>query len=378
MGENYITDCSGNKIAIGEEKYAARCYVGNTEDFLADNDQFVIRECLKWKELKQFSLLYPIYNSGENFIQSLISLIKQDWLEPRKVEIILLVNEYKTNHLAHTTKTLDALKNNSLLLEAMNTSSLTFHTLYLETNHGLAEIYRKAFSTLIARVKSHVDSLVIMERDLAANKIEELYKQTVFAVIDDDLIFKDKNTFPQALLSLLENDRIVLGDVSIEEVESSFPELNKLLKLLMNLFIDFKNDLGICIHTPRAALVKDLFHLPGINLEAPFADQIWFANAAKSKEKLFVPVTTTIEDEIYPSNANMMKELSFFLKTGDNQDSLRIFENILTEYKSAQENHKYCCAEVEKLLTLLKTRDIKNLETYCKSLSDSRQPFSAY
>lgn len=132
-------------------------------------------------------------------------------------------------------------------------------------------------------------------------------------------------------------------------------------------FLRFKFDLETAVLTPRGAAVGELFHLPGIEIGTAYADQIWFAMALPNKERLMVNVETTIEEEEYPSNAAMTARLAAYLETGGDRGALEIFENLRVPYSSS------CCGrygleDVERLLAVLETRDIAQIEATVRSL----------
>lgn len=93
MSEEYIIDCAGNRIAVGDKLFSAKCWVGNTSDYLAANEQFIIPDTSEWLDIPKISILLPIYRSGDDFLPTLQSLCDQKWSNSSQVEIILYVNQ---------------------------------------------------------------------------------------------------------------------------------------------------------------------------------------------------------------------------------------------------------------------------------------------
>jgi hypothetical protein len=136
----------------------------------------------------------------------------------------------------------------------------------------------------------------------------------------------------------------------------------------MNLFFQFKYDIGTIVLTPRALPLKELFHLPNVKIGTDYSDQVWFSGGIGQKERLMVPVATTIVEEDYPSNAAMMVALADYFSKGDNRDALAIFDNLRIPYSNDVEGRKYQLSEVDELITLLENRDHEKIINAVKAL----------
>ena len=98
------------------------------------------------------------------------------------------------------------------------------------------------------------------------------------------------------------------------------------------------------------------------------ADQIWFAAASANKERFMIKVTTTLEYEEYPSNANMVERLAEFLESGAHSDAINIFKNVQTSYKESTEKLVYSFNDLNQLISSLESRDKNNIEIMVQQL----------
>lgn len=369
MSERFIVDCAGRKIPVGEKHFCAKCWVGNTTDFLTANESFIISPAMKWQSLPKVSITVPIYRSGDDFKETLESLLSQQWRIPEKVEILLYVNQPLGELDDLTQRTLKAL--------GMSPEETTSGKCYKEHHRGktnaseapvtraifeqlqggLATVYQRSFVTLVARLRQAVDQMNLSSKEEKVLAIEKLMSDTVFAVVDDDLIFRDKGSFSSKLDSIVAGESVLLGSVNLQKVSSGFTNQDSLVLALMRLFLQVKQSLGTSVLTPRAASVKDLFHLPAPDPAVPYSDQIWFAGAAKDKTKLLVEVETTIKPEGYPSNAEMAARLGEYLEAGHPKSAIDIFKNLQRDYVTTKLGNNLEIQHLTGLISLLEERD---------------------
>lgn len=379
MDQDYVIDCSGRKVPIGDKLFSSKCWVGNTTDFLQTNAKHIISKALDWGELAKISITMPIYRSGLSFLPTLKALLAQAWLVPKDVEIILYLNQPPGELDILTVESLGCLRalendpgqavlDDKLWNIVKSGSGPKVRVVFEQLEGGLAEVYQRSFITLIARIKRSVDALELKTKSEKVEALDALMNSTIFAIVDDDLDFFDVDSFQEKLLSLRVNKSILMGEVQVTEVSSTFPKWDPILVSLINLFLRFKHELGTSVLTPRAAIVNDLFHLPAINPKLPYADQIWFATAAIGKEKIFVPVKTTIVEESYPSNAAMIARLANFLELDEDCGALQIFENLSSAYSLSGIHYKYNAADIDHLIKVLKERSIERISDYCSKL----------
>lgn len=300
-------------------------------------------------------------------------MLSQKWEDGFCVEILLYVNcpigksdELTSESLliAKKLESGEALqgKFSDLSERIKSTKNITVRLVYEELEGGLPEVYQRAYSTLLARIVGHVNSRDLPNKEQKVALFSDLMSSTIFCIVDDDQVLKDNHTFPGSLVKLSASDCVVIGQVEITEVFCSESKLNRFLKGLMNVFFLFKYDVGTAVLTPRALLVKDLFHLPNVAVGTDYSDQIWFSSAIGGREKLMVPVSTSIVEEKYPSNAAMLGELVEFFTTGNNPDALDIFRNLKNSYSEDIEGRIFSLRDVEKLIVLLENRDIEEIE----------------
>lgn len=367
MATTYVIDCAGNKVPLGDALFSSKCWVGNSSDYLEVNNKFIISKAENWLHIPKIAILIPIYRSGTHFLGTLNTLISQNWSQPQNVEIILSINQPLGPIDALTKVSLTAAKT---YIEANNLMSNTpqVRLVFEQLAGGLAEVYQRSFSTLVARIRNNVNARKLKTKQENAFAIGALMESTIFTIIDDDQILPDKNSLPAALEKLQAGKSVIMGQVEITKVTTSYPEWNAILADLMNLFFTFKYEHGTAILTPRALMVSDLFHQPALKIGEAYADQIWFAAAAAEKERLLVKVTTTLEHEAYPSNANMAEHLAKFLASGTPENAVNIFKNVRIAYKESEEKLLYSTHDIDKLISSLEARDKKNLENLVQQM----------
>ena len=138
----------------------------------------------------------------------------------------------------------------------------------------------------------------------------------------------------------------------------------------MQVFLAVKKELNMCILSPRAAALKDYHHAPSVMVDKPFADQIYFAQIAADREIVWLDVKTHIEEEDYPSNANMVKGLREYFEGVGDESALDIFEALLPQLTCGTKRRRL--EEVKGLLQLLKAKDRPGIAEQCQKMLDSR------
>ena len=361
MKTNYIIDCAGNKVLMGDKLFSEKCWVGNSNDYLEANEEFIISDSNEWLDIPKISILLPIYRSGNHFLRTLISIISQEWSQPQKVEIILSINQPLCPIDEMTKASLKAAKT---FIKANNLKDNTPHVklVFEQLAGGLAEVYQRSFSTLISRIRRNVAARDLETKQENVNALSLLMDSTVFAIIDDDQILLDNISLPMAVDKLEAGKSTIMGQVEITEVSTSYPQWDTVLVGVMNLFFRFKYEHGTAILTPRALIVSDLFHMPALKIGEAYADQIWFAAASTEKERFMIEVTTTLEHEKYPSNANMVERLAEFLESGVHSNALNFFRNVRTPYNDSTEKLHYSLNDINQLISALESRDKNRIE----------------
>jgi len=361
METTYVIDCEGNKVPVGDHIFSAKCWVGNSTDYLEANHEFIIANSTDWLDIPKISILLPIYRSGDSFLRTLNSIISQKWSQPKKVEIILSINQplYPIDKL-----TAISLKAAKIFIEANDLKDNTpqVKLVFEQLAGGLAEVYQRSFSTLVARIRRNVDAQELETKQENVDALSALMDSTVFAIIDDDQVLLDNKSLPAAVDKLKAGKSTIMGQVEITKVSTSYPQWKANLVGVMNLFFRFKYEHGTAILTPRALMVSDLFHMPALKIGEAYADQIWFAAGSAKKERFMIEVTTTLEHEEYPSNANMVEHLAEFLQSGEHSNAINIFKNLRKSYEESTKKLVYSLDDLNQLISSLESRDKRNLE----------------
>lgn len=377
MDERFVIDCAGRKVAIGDKRFAAKCWVGNTSDFLQANEANIVAKALSWQPLPKIQIIVPIYRSGSGFLTTLESLLSQNWVNPDEVEILLYVNEPPGERDALTALTLEAIDNiergclprgQSPVVGTEKARLPVIRAIYEQLSGGLAAVYQRSFSSLIARIRQSADGINPTSKDEKVRALDRLLSSTIFSVVDDDIIFDNKDAFPTSLVALIGSNSALLGEVRITSVDTGFSNWDPILLQIMNLFFIIKRDLGTDVLTPRAALVRDLFHLPEIDPEIPYSDQIWFAGAVSGKHKRFIPVSTTVQRESYPSNAEMTIRLAQFLAGNTDTSALDLFTNLRSGYLSGGTDKRFTLVDIDAVISALSSRDAERIKSVASSL----------
>lgn len=367
METEYIIDCAGNKVAVGDKLFSHKCWVGNCNDYLEANSSFIIPSLVDCLKIPKVSILVPIYRAGKTFLPTVESICSQEWDQPTSIELILYVNQPQ-GETEEFTKESISIANEFIALNNNNTKTPQVKVVFEKLSGGLGEVYQRSFSTLVARIHKSVENSNLENKDDKVTAIGQLMTSTVFAIIDDDLILRDSNSLPTAIDMMVAGETVVTGQVEITKAVTSYPKWDNCLVNIMNLFFKLKEELGSNILTPRAAIVSDLFHLPPVKIGEDYADQIWFAAAASNKKRLTVGVETNLVEEIYPSNAQMAAQLAHFLETGENSKSLDIFRNLKEPYKTSCKKLRYSFEDLNSFISILEGRNIEDINKHTEIL----------
>ena len=201
--------------------------------------------------------------------------------------------------------------------------------------------------------------------------IDRLERTTVLMFIDDDIYLQNRDSMLSAYNHIQEKNGVALGNVTLTNVCSISSSMDAVLCLLMQVFFVVKKELNMSFLTPRAASLKDYHHAPSVMIDQPYADQIYFAQIAAGREIIWLDVTTNIEEEDYPSNANMVKGLREYLKRTGDESALDIFEGLLPQLTCGTKRCRQ--KEVKDLLQLLKAKDRLRITKQCQKMLDPRE-----
>lgn len=388
-----VFDCSGRKVVVGNEVYNTRCSEGNLDDYVRDNGKFSRPGITQPRLLLALNIVMPIFGSGAQFVTGLSTILRQDFSGlphgVSDVEIVFYINEPYNAHqdrVAANRLTLDILNfifqtsernpgrhdgERAEFLELREMLKPRSVILLEKLEAGLGELYRNVVASFMVRLSDAVAAQHIGEKSARLGFIDRLERTTVLMFIDDDIHLQNRDSMLSAYNHIQEKNGVALGNVTLTSVCSFNSSMDAVLRLLMQVFFVVKKELNMCILTPRAASLKDYHHAPLVMIEKPYADQIYFAHIAAGKEIIWLDVKTNIEEEDYPSNANMIKGLrEYFEGTGD-ESALDIFEALLPQLTCGTKRCRQ--KEVKDLLQLLKAKDRLRITQQCQKMLDPRE-----
>lgn len=388
-----VSDCSGRKVAVGNEVYKARCSEGNLEDYVRDNGKFARPEMTQPRLLLPLNIVMPIFGSGAHFVTALSTILRQEFSGlphgVSDVEIVFYINEPYNAHpdrVAANRLTLDILHfifktsernpggqdgERAELLELREMLKPRSVILLDKLEAGLGELYRNVVASFMVSLSDTVAAQHIGEKSARLDCIDRLERSTVLMFIDDDIQLQQRDSMVSAYHHIQAKHGVALGNVTLTSVRSFNSSMNAVLRLLMQVFFVVKKELNMCILTPRAASLKDYHHAPLVMIEKPYADQIYFAQIAAGKEIMWLDVKTNIEEEIYPSNANMVKRLREYFEGIGDEAALNIFEVLLPQLNCGVKRCRH--KEVKDLLQLLKAKDRLQITQQCQKMLNPRE-----
>jgi hypothetical protein len=235
---------------------------------------------------------------------------------------------------------------------------------------GLGELYRNVVASYLVRLSAVVAAQKMGGKSARIAVIDRLERTTVLMFIDDDIHLQRRDAMVSAYDHIQARHGVALGNVTLTSVCSSSRSLDAVLCSLMQVFFVVKQELNLCILTPRAAALKDYHHAPPVMLEKPYADQIYFAQIAAGKEIFWLDVKTNLEEEDYPSNANMVKGLREYFEGAGGESALAIFEALLPLLACGTKRCRQ--QEMQDLLELLKGKDLLQIIKQCQKMLEPR------
>jgi len=184
---------------------------------------------------------------------------------------------------------------------------------------------------------------------------------TLLMFWDDDIITKDTLAVKKTYDSCTKDNKVVFGRVKITKVTSENKELDECLRVIMQCFFEFKEDLDMSYLSPRAAKLREFHHVADINLKKPYSDQVYFANISRNEEIAKINVTTTIEEEDYPSNSKFMKDLRMFLEYKKDESAVSMLKNVLRSYEKQKNGSIYSEEEIKNFIGIIQERDASRI-----------------
>ncbi len=386
-GKKYIINCAGDKVPVDDMGFTSRCAIGNTDDYLKSFKNHINSEIVSLGEPALISVVVPSYITPKhNLCQTLVSLCSQEYSVPAEVVVFInqpdnatksvqIINDHNENFIRSmgtaesNNISPELLKTQKLLLAVLSKSKgrMTLRCVRQVVSGGLAGVYQTVTTSSIARVRAFCDTIMIKcDRQDKIKRIENYLQHSMLLFCDDDVEIKDTCAVAKAYEYAVKHDAVVLGRLYIKRVDT-IEKYSGVLRDLMQLFFDFKYDHGLNFLTPRGMLLANILKVGGVKVGQIFADQIFFASAARGKNQYLVDANTTIGESDHPGNGNFLKKLRLYLE-GDDNDAFDIFENVLQRYQEDRHKGKYSAADIERLILNLKTRDMRKISSVASAL----------
>jgi len=394
MGSNateYVYNCAGDLVAVESGFFTNRCPTGNLEDYTNAHKSFRIDEIASNLDLRNNNLIIPVCCVKEPIVDVVESLLDQRFDDDKQVEIIFAIN--RPPDLTSTLLLKEKLNKNTLryIFNKMRHNPLSDHELSIKATelrkkfardhdqasvlilsqtirNRMGEIYQRVISSFMLRALNIVSSSRIKSRDETDREIDEMMDNTVLLFWDDDIMTKDELAVKKTYDSCVKDSKVVFGRVKITEVSSENQKLDECLRVIMQCFFEFKEDLGIGYLSPRAAKLKGFHHVADVNLKQPYSDQVYFANIARNKKITKINVTTTLEEEDYPSNSKFMKDLRMFLEYKKDESALSMLKNVLGSYGKYKNDTKYSKEEIKSFIDLIRGREAPKITSFGNEL----------
>lgn len=355
---------------------------------MRDNGKFARLKIAQQSPLLALNIVMPIFGSGAQFVTALSTILRQDFSGlsngVSNVEIVFYVNEpYNAHHdrVAANLLTLEILNfifeisdsnpgrqdaERAEFLELREMLKPRSVILFEKLEAGLGELYRNVVSSFMVRLSDAVAAQNLGEKSARLGLIDHLERTTVLMFIDDDIHLQNRDVLLSAYNHIQDSGGVALGNVAITNVCSRNTSMDAMLCWLVQVFLEVKKELNMCILSPRAAALRDYHHAPPVMIDKPYADQIYFAQIAANREIIWLDVKTHIEEEDYPSNANMIKGLREYFEGSGDESALDIFEALLPQLTCGSKRRRL--DEVKGLLQLLKAKDRPGITTQCQRM----------
>ena len=387
----YVINCAGEKVPVGGKSFTSRCAVGNTDDYLAAMGSFVSPKLLGLGKSPEINIVIPSYNSGLELAKTLLSLLSQRYLD--RTDIIVLINEPAgvadeikqandrneefiqalvkkdwKNFIARYPQWARPLKDLSYAWQAQK-KHLRLTALRETLAGGLPAVYQMVVASFVGRVRRFCDAAT-EDRALKARLIQKHACRSFLLICDDDLEFKEDDAIQRAYRYALGNNAVVLGRQELAGVQlksGSHYLLNKALRLTMQIFLDLKQDRGMNFLPPRGMLMVQALEVASVKIGETFGEQLYFARLASQHPRYFIDVRATIGETNYPGNGKFLKDLAGYLQ-GENNEALKIFENVLQVYKEGTRQGRYTTSDGKAFLDSLKTRDPKTISMTAREI----------
>jgi len=382
-----IYDCAGNLVVIKKgEKYKKRCAYGNLEDYAKDHREFVIKDISEPKILPQkpvqINIIIPVYNSGAGVLPTIESVLKSEFENNLKIELSFIINcpehmsdlECKKNK--KTLKLLGFIFENKKcsikefcpkvreLKRLFEKRKSVFQVLIInkKTKNGLGEIYQKGVTSYLVKLYNYAKNQLEngQEKNNLIPVIEQIETDSVLLFLDDDILLEVQD-IQNMYNACIQKDSIAIGQMDIVKVHSENKDLEEVLKIIMQSWLDFKRAFDMNTLPPKMAKFKTLHHTEDVSIDEDYADQQFFARMRNAVKNVYeIDIKTTISERDYPCNGGFMKQLRLYLEARKKVkfEDLDFLQNILKVYKTRGGNKIYKLESVIEFFKLVQERNM--------------------
>jgi len=366
-----------------------------------DHKNFIIDEIAQPEILNKINIVIPIYHSGTRVLPTIRSILNSDWDKP--VELVCFVNQPE-----------------SCSVEARESNDLTFNVLqYIFSpkktvidghfqfdkevdelrnlfshrrkrfkailiskilRHGVGEVLQISISSYLARIYNYAVHRLVKDSDnnesiaKKANYVKHLCSNTVLIFHDDDIIVKGVE-LRKIYSAICQKGKIGVGQATIKKIistQTTDQTLIECLRLIMQSWLIFKDDLGVNFLSPKSASLLQLLHFaPDVELGTKYDSQKVFAILGKKVENGMhrTPIDTVIaERQDFAGNSGFVRQLRLYLEGKiDDMNELSFLTNVADLY-AKEKGHYFGKQSYANFLKLIRERDIENIISFCKNI----------
>jgi hypothetical protein len=394
---SFTCDASPIKVTMGKS-YTGKCAIGNLEDYLSDHKSFIVDEIANPIHLQphKINIVIPIYDSGVRVLPAIESILKSDLDE--HLELVCFINQPENcppTALKNNRITLKLLHYIFCVIDAIEVEHEVFEKAYelrkifcdrklfipiiinKTVQHGVGEVLQTSISSYLARIYNYavrnlIDDLDSDELVIEKSKmIDKINQNTVLVFYDDDIVVENKGL--KNIYTAVCQNKVGVGRFNIKKIittETKDDELIECLRVIMQCWISFKDDLGINYLPPKSATLSHFLHMaPDVDLGTDYDSQKLFAILGKRVGNLHITeVDTVIAERDFPGNSGFVKQLRLFLEGKINDfNQLLFLKNVVNLYNNDQ-NHVFTNKQINHLVNLISNRKIGEIISFCYQL----------
>jgi len=393
--------CDASVIkTTSDQSYTGRCTIGNLQDYVFDHKDFILDEIAQPEILNKINIVIPIYHSGTRVLPTIRSILNSDWDVP--VELVCFVNKpescsveaQESNELTFnlltdifTPKKTAIGRKFSFSNEVDELRNIFSHRRKLKVllinktlRYGVGEVLQLSISSYLARIYNYAVNHIVDDSDnnesiaKKANYVKHLCSNTVLIFHDDDIVAKS-GELRKIYSAICEKDKIGVGQATITKIistQTTDQTIIECLKLIMQSWLIFKDDLGINFLSPKSASLLQLLHFaPDVELGTKYDDQKLFAILAKKLGNGIhrIPIDTVIaERESFVGNSGFVRQLRLYLEGKiEDMNELSFLTNVAYLY-ATEKGHSFDKESYSNFLKLIREREIENIISFCKNI----------